>query len=113
MSCEGCKGHDNPKELDEVAAVKHAAAIEQRYRLLCAAVASLVLMFAIMTGCMVYAVYNSQRIANEAVLKALETVSEMEVTSTTVTQDSGEGDGNNVYLDGDYTEYNEGRGDSE
>lgn len=113
MSCESCKGHDKPSEVDEAKALKHIAAVEQKYKLLLSAVVALVVMFAVMTGCMVYAVSNSQRIANEAVLKALETVSEMEVTTTTVTQDSGEGDGNNVYLDGDYTEYNEGGGDSE
>lgn len=115
MSCESCKSHDKANEVDEAKALRHVAAVEQKYKLLLSAVVALVVMFAVMTGCMVYAVSNSQRIANEAVLKALETVSEMEVvsetTTTTVTQDSGEGDGNNVYLDGDNTQYNEGGGD--
>lgn len=118
MSCETCKGHDEANEVDEAKALKHIATVEQKYKLLMSAVVALVVMFAVMTWCMVYAVSNSQRIANEAVLKALEAVSEMEVvsettTTTTVHQDTGEGDGNNVYLDGDNTEYSEAQGGDE
>lgn len=49
--------------------------------------------------------------ANEAVLNALNTVAEMEVTATEtttteVTQDTGEGNGNNIYQQENGT-YNE------
>lgn len=85
-------------------------------RLWCAVVALCVALM-VMAGCMVWAVRNAQNVANEAVLTALETVAEMEVvaetttttnTTTEITQDTGEGNGNNVYLDGDNTTYNEG-----
>lgn len=113
MSCEGCK-HDNMT--DEAKAVRATSEMAQRYKMLCRAVIALVIGFAIMAICMVWTVTNAQRIANEAVLQALNTVAEMEVTSETtttteVTQDTGEGNGNNVYLDGDNTTYNEGGGD--
>lgn len=93
MSCDTCK---NKSELTEEAkAVRVAQDMAQRYKLLCAAVIALVIGFVVMAGCMVYAVTNAQRIANEAVLEALYTVSEMEVTSettTTTTTQTGEGD---------------------
>ena len=82
----------------------------QKYRILVRAVIALAFGFFIMVGCCIWAVVNAQTIANDAVLDALMAVSEMEVTSTTttsVTQDTGEGTGNNVYLDGDSTTYNE------
>lgn len=111
MSCESCKGHDTTKELDEAVVIKQVAKVDSKYKFLCWAVAILTAGFVLMVGFMGYTVSNAQRIANEAVLRALETVAEMEVvsetTTTTVHQDTGEGDGNNVYLDGDNTEYNE------
>ena len=82
----------------------------QKYRILVRAVIALAFGFFIMVGCCIWAVVNAQTIANNAMLDALMAVSEMEVTSTTttsVTQDTGEGTGNNVYLDGDSTTYNE------
>ena len=74
----------------------------------------------IMAAAFMWTVSNIQRVANEAVLTALETVAELEVTSETTTttsttevvQDTGEGGGNNVYLDGDGTTYNEAGGNS-
>lgn len=64
----------------------------------------------LMAGSAVYAVSNAQRIANEAMLNALNSVAEIGATSetstTTVTQDTGEGSGNNVYLQENGT-YNE------
>lgn len=107
MECKTCK---NKSELTEEAkAVRVAQDMAQRYRLLCGAVIALVIGFVVMAACMVYAVTNAQQIANEAVLEALYTVSEMEVTSetnTTVTQDTGEGNGNNIYQQENGT-YNE------
>lgn len=106
MACDNCK-HD---VVDETTAIRAAAEVAQKYKLLVRAVIALVFGFFIMVGCCIWAVVNAQTIANEAVLDALIAVSEMEVTSTTtttVTQDTGEGTGNNVYLDGDSTTYNE------
>lgn len=105
MACD-CK-HD---VVDETTAIRAAAEVAQKYKLLVRAVIALAFGFFIMVGCCIWAVVNAQTIANEAVLDALMAVSEMEVTSTTttsVTQDTGEGTGNNVYLDGDSTTYNE------
>lgn len=96
--------------VEETTAIKAAAEVAQKYRILCRAVIALAFGFFVMVGCCIWAVVNAQTIANEAVLDALMAVSEMEVTSTTttsVTQDTGEGTGNNVYLDGDSTTYNE------
>lgn len=106
MACDNCK-HD---VVDETTAIRAAAEVAQKYKLLVRAVIALVFGFFIMVGCCIWAVVNAQTIANEAVLDALIAVSEMEVTSTTtttVTQGTGEGTGNNVYLDGDSTTYNE------
>lgn len=68
----------------------------------------------LMAGSAVYAVSHAQAIANEAMLNALNTVAEVGVTqettttteTTTVNQDTGEGSGNNVYLQESGT-YNE------
>lgn len=64
----------------------------------------------VMACCMVWGVANAQKIANEAMLNALNTVAEIgvtaEETNTTVSQDTGEGTGNNVYLQENGT-YNE------
>lgn len=68
----------------------------------------------LMAGSAVYAVSNAQRIANEAMLNALNSVAEIGVTqetnTTTVEQDTGEGSGNNVYLQENGT-YNESGGE--
>lgn len=106
MACDNCK-HD---VVDETTAIRAAAEVAQKYRILVRAVIALAFGFFIMVGCCIWAVVNAQTIANNAMLDALMAVSEMEVTSTTttsVTQDTGEGTGNNVYLDGDSTTYNE------
>ena len=105
MACD-CK-HD---VVDETTAIRAAAEVAQKYKLLVRAVIALAFGFFVMVGCCIWAVVNAQTIANNAMLDALMAVSEMEVTSTTtttVTQDTGEGTGNNVYLDGDSTTYNE------
>lgn len=119
MSCETCIS----KTDDAVKAGRIMADMVQAYdnqnRRLWAIIIALMLCLAIMTGCMIWAVQNVQKVANEAVLTALETAAEMEVVSETTTtttteiiQDTGEGSGNNVYLDGDGTTYNEGGGGS-
>lgn len=110
MSCEGCKNKTDLTE--ETKAIRGASEMAQRYKMLCRAVIALVVGFVVMAGCMVWAVTNAQRIANEAILEALNTVAEMEVTgeTTTVTQDTGDGEGNNVYQAGEYATYDEGGG---
>ena len=78
-------------------------------RLWAALVASIVALL-IMAGVMVYGIINAQHMMNDAVLNALNTVTDMEVvseTTTTVTQDSGEGEGNNVYQAGESADYYE------
>lgn len=78
-------------------------------RLWCAVMALCVAVM-IMAGCMLWAVQNAQNVANEAILNALNTVAEMEVTTTeetTVAQDTGEGGGNAVYQSGEYATYAE------
>lgn len=72
MGCETCKNDMT----EEAKAVRAAQDMAQKYKLLCRAVAALVVGFVVMAGCMVWAVTNAQTIANEAVLKALETVAE-------------------------------------
>ena len=106
MACDSCK----PNLEQETRAIRGAAEMAQKYRILVRAVIALAFGFFIMVGCCIWAVVNAQTIANNAMLDALMAVSEMEVTSTTtttVTQDTGDGTGNNVYLDGDSTTYNE------
>lgn len=89
---------------------------ERENKRLWAAVIVLALAFCVMAGCMVWTVQNAQRVAteaatqairesqevmNEAMLTALDMIAEIgvteETTTTTVTQDTGEGTGNNVY----------------
>lgn len=121
MNCETCKGHTDLTE--ETKAVKKAAEIANVYdrqnrRLWIAIIvlaASMIVMAAsmiVMARCMVWAVTNAQRLANDAMWQALNTVAEMEVTgettTTTVNQDTGEGEGNNVYQAGEFATYDEG-----
>ena len=112
MSCETCKGHTDLSE--ETKAVKKAAEIANVYdrqnRRLWIAIIVLAASMIVMAGCMVWAVTNAQRLANDAMWNALNTVADMEVTSetTTVTQDTGEGGGNAVYQAGEFATYDEG-----
>lgn len=125
MSCENCK--NNGEAIPEVDFTKEAAqtgrivadmvqAYERQNRRLWAAVIALALSVVVMAGCALWTVTNSQRIMNDAMYDALQAVAELEVveettttsTTTEVVQDTGEGEGNNVYLDGDGTTYNEG-----
>lgn len=113
MSCEACKS-----DVGEVAkSARLMSDMVQTYdrqnRRLWCAVLSLAGAVLIMCLCMIWAVSNAQRLANEAMLNALNSVAEIgvtqETTTTEVTQDTGEGDGNNVYLLENGT-YNEGGG---
>lgn len=85
---------------------KHERENKRLWIALLCAIAALLLM----AGSAVYAVSHAQAIANEAMLNALNTVAEIgataETSTTTVTQDTGEGSGNNVYLQENGT-YNE------
>lgn len=104
MACDGCaeeKGIERAAESSRLMGDMVQMYDKQNRRLwiaLLACVACLV----IMSGCMIWTVQNAQRIANEAMANALEAVAEIgvtrEETTTTVTQDTGEGIGNNVYL---------------
>ena len=115
MSCETCKNHTTDLT-EETKAVKKAAEIANVYdrqnRRLWIAVIVLAASMIVMAGCMVWAVTNAQRLANDAMWNALNTVAEMEVTSetttTTVNQDTGDGEGNNVYQAGEFATYDEG-----
>lgn len=91
MSCENCK---NKTDLtDETKAIRAASDMAQKYKMLCRSMIALVIGFVVMAGCMVWAVKNAQKIANEAVLEALNTVAEMEVTQeTTTTTQTVDGD---------------------
>lgn len=114
MSCESCKKEREQVELSAEAARIVADMTARQRRDMKIVLALWAATVAIMALALAWTVNNAQRIANEAVLTALETVAEMEVatettttTTTEVTQDTGEGSGNNVYLDGDNTTYNE------
>lgn len=98
MSCDTCKG----KELD---ATKEAAkssrimsdmvqAYDRQNRRLWVTVLALAACLMITAGCMIWAVSNAQRLANEAMLNALNSVAEIGVTqeTTTTTTQTMEGD---------------------
>lgn len=86
MACDNCK-HD---VVDETTAIRAAAEVAQKYRILVRAVIALAFGFFIMVGCCIWAVVNAQTIANEAMIEALNTVAEtgvtQETTTTTTTQ---------------------------
>lgn len=98
MSCENCK---NEKDA-VVGAAKESRlmadmvqAYDRQNKRLWACLMALCAAFVIFAGCVVWAIQNAQSVANEAVLNALETVAEMEVTTettTTTTTQTVEGD---------------------
>lgn len=96
MACDNCK-HD---VVDETTAIRAAAEVAQKYRILVRAVIALAFGFFVMVGCCIWAVVNAQTIANDAVLQALKTVGEMEVvheeSTTTQTVDGDSATINNV-----------------
>lgn len=98
MSCENCKSE---KEAVTGAAKESrlmadmVQAYDQQNKRLWVCLMALCAAFVIFAGCVVWAIKNAQSVANEAVLNALETVAEMEVTTettTTTTTQTVEGD---------------------
>ena len=95
MACD-CK-HD---VVDETTAIRAAAEVAQKYKLLVRAEIHLANTKIKNHGCTISAVVNAQTIANDAVLQALKTVGEMEVvheeSTTTQTVDGDSATINNV-----------------
>lgn len=116
MGCESCKGDREQVHMTAETARVVADMTAKQDRTMKVVLGLWVATVLIMAAAFMWTVANVQLVANEAVLTALETVAELEVTSETVTsttevtQDTGEGGGNNVYLDGDNTTYNEADG---
>lgn len=81
MACDSCK----PNLEQETRAIRGAAEMAQKYRILVRAVIALAFGFFIMVGCCIWAVVNAQTIANEAMIEALNTVAEIGVTQETTT----------------------------
>lgn len=101
MACD-CK-HD---VVDETTAIRAAAEVAQKYKLLVRAVIALAFGFFIMVGCCIWAVVNAQTIANDAVLQALKTVGEMEVSHEETTTQSVEGD-SAIINNAEFEQYND------
>lgn len=92
--------------VEETTAIKAAAEVAQKYRILCRAVIALAFGFFIMVGCCIWAVVNAQTIANDAVLQALKTVGEMEVVHEETTTQSVEGD-SAIINNAEFEQYND------
>lgn len=118
MSCETCKNHEMDAISEATKESRILSDVTQKYakQNKCLLIAVLVESFALVAAVVIMAVmaFNFQSVVTEAVSSALEAVAEFEVveettttTTTTVDQNTGEGSGNNVYLDGDNTTYNE------
>lgn len=101
MACD-CK-HD---VVDETTAIRAAAEVAQKYKLLVRAVIALAFGFFVMVGCCIWAVVNAQTIANDAVLQALKTVGEMEVVHEETTTQSVEGD-SAIINNAEFEQYND------
>ena len=101
MACD-CK-HD---VVDETTAIRAAAEVAQKYKLLVRAVIALAFGFFIMVGCCIWAVVNAQTIANDAVLQALKTVGEMEASHEETTTQSVEGD-SAIINNAEFEQYND------
>lgn len=80
-------------------------AYDRQNRRLWVTVLTLAASLVVTAGCMIWAVQNAQRVANEAVLNALETVAEMEVITETTTQ-TVEGD-SAIINNSDFEQYND------
>lgn len=89
---------DEKNMSEEIKAIRIVSDMTQSYdrhlKRMWAAVIALALCVVVMAGCMVYAVSNVQKIANEAMLNALNSVAEIGVTqeTTTTTTQTVEGD---------------------
>lgn len=112
MSCEKCKIETKEAVKSSRLMSDMVQAYDKQNKRLWVAIVILASAFLLIALSAIWTIQNAQRIANNAVLDALNTVAEIgvttETTTTEVTQDTGEGSGNNVYLDGDDTTYNEG-----
>lgn len=110
MSCETCKGHTDPVK-DAAEAGRLMADMVQSYdrqnRRLWVAVLALAAALLVSAGCMIWAVTNAQKIANEAMLNALNSVAEIGVTQeTTTTTQTVDGDSATIN-NGDWEQYND------
>lgn len=105
MACETCKS-----DVGEVAKASRlmadmVQAYDRQNRRLWVAVLSLAGAVLVMGCCMIWAVYNAQRLANEAVMNALNSVAEIGVTQETTTQ-TVEGD-SAIINNADFEQYND------
>lgn len=109
MSCETCKNKETDVTKEAAKSSRIMSDMVQAYdrqnRRLWVAVLTLAACLVITAGCMIWAVSNAQRLANEAVLNALETVAEMEVITETTTQ-TVEGD-SAIINNSDFEQYND------
>lgn len=94
MACDNGK-HD---VVDETTAIRAAAEVAQKYKLLVRAVIALAFGFFVMVGCCIWAVVNAQTIANEAMIQALNTVAEIGVTQETTTTTTQTVDGDSATI---------------
>ena len=94
MACDSCK----PNLEQETRAIRGAAEMAQKYRILVRAVIALAFGFFIMVGCCIWAVVNAQTIANEAMIEALNTVAEIGVTQETTTTTTQTVDGDSATI---------------
>ena len=95
MSCDNRKGHSDPvTQAAETGRVM--SDMMQKYdaqnRRLWVAVLALAAALLVSAGCMIWAVTNAQKIANEAMLNALNSVAEIGVTQETTTTQTVDGD---------------------
>ena len=94
MACDSCK----PNLEQETRAIRGAAEMAQKYRILVRAVIALAFGFFIMVGCCIWAVVNAQTIANEAMIEALNTVAEIGVTQETTATTTQTVDGDSTTI---------------
>lgn len=111
MGCETCKGHTDPVK-DAAEAGRLMADMVQAYdrqnRRLWVAVLALAAALLVSAGCMIWAVNNAQKIANEAMLNALNSVSEIGVTQETTTTTTQTVDGDSATINNvDGEQYND------
>ena len=89
MSCETCKNHEAEYTAEATKESRLMGDMVQTYdrqnRRLWVAVLALAGTLVVTAGCMVWAVTNAQRIANESMLNALNSVAEHGGTETTTT----------------------------
>lgn len=95
MSCENCNGHSDPvAQAAEAGRIMGdmVQAYDRQNRRLWVAVLALTAALLVSAGCMIWAVTNAQKIANEAMLNALNSVAEIGVTQETTTTQTVDGD---------------------